>query len=703
MQETPSTVGTPPQQLLDELLTRFETGLRSDGPPRLEDVVRSVPETYRPDVFRYLLPVELEHHIRVQRPLDLNEARDRFGPLGPWTAPILGEFLGHTISWTASGAGSPAPGPAPAAVSIGQYELLSELGSGGFGKVFKARHSQLKRLVALKVLIPHRALAPGGVERFLREMEVLGRLNHPHIAQASDAGECDGYYFLAMEYVEGVDLGHLLKTVTRLHVPDACALARQAAAALVFIDGRGTVHRDLKPSNLLLGRDGVVRVLDLGLAKLRDLPPWEHLTETGAVMGTPEYMSPEQTRESRDVTVRSDVYSLGCTLYALLAGAPPFTRGESVYDLLRAHNESPPPALGAVRGDVPPELERLIGRMLEKPPAQRPAPDEVARALEPFCEGADLKRLVAECGARQELPVHLPTAHTRLVFAPAPTGTLAAPQPPTRSVSAPAQRAVRWRKRLVIGAPVLAIVLGGGVWTVVPRPWEPGDGTAVAPNPPAPPAAPEPPPRTFKVDEWTELLDRPPVKRIWPENDPRSHFQYDPANRQLSLNCVDFGALELGHVGAAAFDMDAVIFQNGWNSGRVGISFRGRLAPAAPPAFSWQGDVLYLRSLGVPPERATLARGELKRHAATGAAMVIPWRVYDVPPPRGGDHRLSCTVTPGGVTEVRWNGELAVPPKTSPPDPHEPAEGGVGIVVHDSHALFRSVRVRVHKPSGDRP
>ena len=705
MQQTPSTLDEPPQELLEELLTRFELGLRSDGAPVLEDVVRSVPETYRPGVFRYLLPIELDYHIRVKRPLELDEARNRFRSLGPWTATILNELLGNTISWVGPRPGPPVLGNTPPAVCIGQYELLSELGSGGFGKVFKARHLQLKRLVALKVLVPHRALAPGGVERFLREMEVLGRLKHPHIAQASDAGECDGYYFLAMEYVEGVDLGHLLKTLTRLSIPDACHLARQAAVALAFIDRRGTVHRDLKPSNLLLGRDGILRLLDLGLAKLRDVPPWEHLTETGAVMGTPEFMSPEQTRESRDVSIRSDVYSLGCTLFALLTGAPPFTRGESVYDVLRAHNESPPPVLGTVRGEVPPELERLICRMLEKQPALRPAPDEVAQALALFCAGADLKRLVAECGARQELPVHLPPAHSRLVFAPDPTGTSPAQESPTRSISGPGRRTISWRKRTAIGATALALILGGMVWTVVSRARESGGDRAGAPNPPDPPSVPESPPqptRTFKAGEWTELLDRPPEKRVWPINDPRSQFHYDSDNRQLSLNCIDFGALELGHVGAETFDIDAIIFQNGWNSGRVGVYFRGRHTHA-PPLPSWQGDTLFLRSLDGPVERPTVARGELRWDAATKAAMAVPLDIYGVPRPMGDDFRLSCTVDVGGIKDVRWASKLATPPETILPDPTGLIEGGVGVFVHNSHALFRSVRIRVHKPAGDRP
>ena len=207
---------------------------------------------------------------------------------------------------------------------IGQYQLLSRLGVGGMGMVFKAQHTRLNKTVALKILSPFRTEHPNAIDRFYWEMKALGQLDHPHIAKAYDGGEANGYFFLAMEYVEGVDLGKVLRDCQRLPLGDACEAARQTAEALEYIWDRRLIHRDIKPSNLLLGTDGLIRVLDLGIARLADPEDDSHLTETGAVMGSADFLAPEQAEGSRDIDIRADIYSLGCTLYALLAGSPPF-------------------------------------------------------------------------------------------------------------------------------------------------------------------------------------------------------------------------------------------------------------------------------------------------------------------------------------------------------------------------------------------
>jgi serine/threonine protein kinase len=683
-----------------ELRERCERGWSAGIPPDLVEAVRSAPESVRPDALRHVLRVERQHRAGSGRPLGAAEALDRARPLGPWAEEIVREVFAATDNW--SDAAPPAPNrpepdvpPAddrrPSRKYLGQYELLTKLGSGANGTVFKARHAQLKRLVALKVLIPYRVFTRTGFDRFRREMTVLGRLSHPHVVRATDAGEARGYPYLALEYVAGIDLACVLKRVARLGVADACELVRQAAEALAYIDRSGLVHRDVKPSNLLLGGDGVVRVLDLGLAHLSEAPPGETLTETGAVMGTPEYMAPEQTRASRDVDIRADVYGLGCTLFALLTGAPPFVRGASVYDLLRAHNETPPPSVVALRDGVPPDLDRLLFRMLEKQPADRPSPDDVARALQPWCRESDLGRLVERCGPAVELPVDLPETSDRLDF---PGGETADPPPaegPTVPDPGPPLPSARRRRRRALAAAALVLALGVAVWLARRAPDPGAEPTPVAAEPPLPP-------RTFKPGEWTDLLDRPPAtKRIWRAQDGRCQSHYDPVNHLISVHCVDFGAIEFDYIDADEYDVAVTISHHTWSVGRLGVYFRGRPAPDADPQFSWQAETLILGSLDASVPQPTVAHGWVGVFAATGGYPSGTRRSYTVPRPVSDPHTLSCTVFPAGIKNVRWDGDLAEPvdPEVVPDRPPG-GRGGLGLFVHDSNAVFLSARVRVH-------
>ncbi|HUT95375.1 MAG TPA: serine/threonine-protein kinase [Thermoguttaceae bacterium] len=280
------------------------------------------------------------------------------------------------------------------------------------GTVYKAMHSRLKKYVAIKVLPTGRLASPEAVARFLREMQVAGRLNHPNVVSALDAGEAGGIYYLAMELVEGVDLSALVARCGRLAVPDACEIVRQAALGLEAAHRQELVHRDVKPSNLMLDDEGCVKLLDLGLARLvttaEDGP---ELTNSAQIVGTPDYMAPEQALQSRTVDIRADVYSLGCTLYKLLSGQAPFAAPD--YDTplkkVAGHARDPIPPLGRLRADVPESLVRYLSRMLAKLPDDRPAsPSHVAEAMAPFCEGASLRELAAKCRCRQEskaLPV----------------------------------------------------------------------------------------------------------------------------------------------------------------------------------------------------------------------------------------------------------------------------------------------------------
>ena len=273
---------------------------------------------------------------------------------------------------------------------VGQYEILAELGRGGMGTVFKARHLALNKLVALKTLPPER-MTDAAVARFRREMEAAGRLTHPLVVRATDAGEADGVHYLAMDYVEGADVGRVLRRAGPLPVADACAIARQAAEALTAVEAAGLVHRDVKPSNLMLAADGSVRLLDLGLARLADAA--DPITASGVTMGTADFVAPEQIRDSHSVDAKADVYSLGCTLYALLSGRPPFGGVETFASKINAHLHETVPPVETVRGGIPAEVARLVARMLAKDPRGRPTAAEVRDALTAPAAGNDLATL----------------------------------------------------------------------------------------------------------------------------------------------------------------------------------------------------------------------------------------------------------------------------------------------------------------------
>lgn len=275
--------------------------------------------------------------------------------------------------------------------TIGPYRIIREIGRGMMGTVYQAEHESLKRIVAVKVLPANLALLPARVERFRREMEAIGRLDHPNIVRATDAGEVDGVLFLAMELVEGQDVEQILSQAGSLNVPTACEIARQCANGLQNIASNGLVHRDLKPSNLLLSNDGTVKILDLGIAMLRHSEQDSGVTQADALMGTPDFMAPEQITECRNVDIRADIYSLGCTLYAMVAGQVPFPDGGSHVEKLLAHTAETARPVEELSSDVPKPLAAIIRKMMEKSPDDRfQSPEEVADALAEFADASTL-------------------------------------------------------------------------------------------------------------------------------------------------------------------------------------------------------------------------------------------------------------------------------------------------------------------------
>jgi hypothetical protein len=257
---------------------------------------------------------------------------------------------------------------------VGKYRVLEHVATGGMGVVYKARDEDLGREVALKVLLPETAAQPRLLERFRREARNAARLSHRNIVTLYEFGQADGTWFLAMEFVEGVDLGEYIARRGRLLPEEARRITMQAAKALDHAYQRGVTHRDIKPSNFLLARQPggrwLVKLTDMGLALTEDDVQRFRVTRAGTTVGTVDYLAPEQARDSSSADIRSDIYALGCTLYHMLAGQPPFPDGGLGERILK-HLEAPPPDVRRFNPDVSAGLWAVLERMLAKAPEDR--------------------------------------------------------------------------------------------------------------------------------------------------------------------------------------------------------------------------------------------------------------------------------------------------------------------------------------------
>lgn len=266
-----------------------------------------------------------------------------------------------------------------------RLRIIRELGRGGMGAVYLAEHRLMERQVAVKVINKAQLDRPDALPRFLSEIKAAARLNHENIVRAYDAEEAGALHMLVMEYVEGISLDRLVQKKGSLPVAHACHYIRQAALGLQYASEQGMTHRDIKPQNLMLTPQGKIKILDFGLARMRsERTTHTGLTQEGAFMGTPQYVAPEQATDARHADVRADIYSLGCTLYFLLTGRPPFQE-DSVIKLVLAHLEKEPRPIHELRPDMPTELSAVVARMLAKDPAGRfQKPADLAQALLPF-------------------------------------------------------------------------------------------------------------------------------------------------------------------------------------------------------------------------------------------------------------------------------------------------------------------------------
>lgn len=253
---------------------------------------------------------------------------------------------------------------------VGRYRILKRIGSGGMGTVYLAEDPTLHRTVALKVLPKNDNTPPNLIRRFHAEAKTAAMLRHPNIVTVFDSGDADGHLFLALEYIDGPDLEKVIRKKGRVPVERSIEVVRQIARALDHAHGLNIVHRDIKPSNILLRRDGTATLTDLGLARAMDESAASGITRAGFTVGTVDYMAPEQARSSKSADVRSDLYSLGCTWFHMLAGRVPFNEGD-LTNKLRAHAQNAPPDPREADQSIPSGIVAVLQRMMAKKPDDR--------------------------------------------------------------------------------------------------------------------------------------------------------------------------------------------------------------------------------------------------------------------------------------------------------------------------------------------
>ncbi|QVL32597.1 serine/threonine protein kinase [Telmatocola sphagniphila] len=306
-----------------------------------------------------------------------------------------------------------------------QYIIVDKIGEGGMGDVYKARHSTMDREVAIKLIRQKRLSNPDAIKRFQKEIQAAAQLQHENVVIAYDADQQGDSHFFVMEYVEGINLFELVKKSGALPVASACEYILQAAMGLQHAYERGMVHRDIKPANLLLNKTGTVKILDMGLARIDTATSADEtrLTTEGITFGTPDFISPEQCRNPRDVDIRSDIYALAASLYYLLTGSPMYPTGTPAQKMI-AHNTEPIPTVDRI--DMPAGLPEIITKALAKDPALRyQTPVEFAEALKPYAPRTNtvLTGLMAKLGTEEvadtipEVAPYEPDTASRFRFA----------------------------------------------------------------------------------------------------------------------------------------------------------------------------------------------------------------------------------------------------------------------------------------------
>jgi serine/threonine protein kinase len=373
----------------------------------------------------------------------------------------------------AAASDAPSIGSPPTSSSIkervfGEYVILEQIGAGGMGQVFKARHRSMDRIVALKILARSDLGSPDAVKRFQREVQAAAKLMHPNIIIAHDAGQYQGLHYLVMEYVDGADLSAIVRRDGPLPLEKALDYLLQTASGLAFAHGKGIVHRDIKPANLLVDSVGTVKILDMGLARFDDSlsdarAAQEGLTQSGQVMGTVDYMAPEQALDTRAADARADIYSLGCTFYRLLTGENVYS-GETLVQKLLAHREESIPSLSARRPDVTAPVDALFRKMVAKLPSDR------YQTMREVIEAIEEARAFAPSRPAPAIAADRVTAGAAPDSHPQSSLPLATSRPPAHSAAkSPTAARMRPTRRWIAAAGVAAAIpfIVWGTWVVV--------------------------------------------------------------------------------------------------------------------------------------------------------------------------------------------------------------------------------------------
>ncbi|MDR0326770.1 MAG: protein kinase [Planctomycetaceae bacterium] len=453
-------------QQIDSVCDEFESALRRGDTLIIEDFLPKVEEPERSALIKELLEIEVqyvaERSASESAVLNMQESlKKRFSEHQDFIRSLFRQI--NKLQ------------------KIGDYEILDELGRGGMGVVYKAKHKLLHQTVAIKVLSQNLLDDSQAVGRFKREIQLIGGLTHPNVVRALNAGEVEGMHYLAMEFVEGLSLQKLVESVQKtpgnlpiIPLGAACEAIRQAALGLQNVHELKLVHRDIKPANLMIDYRATVKILDLGLGKFAEERRDDYhssLTMAGMVIGTVDYISPEQCENSKEADIRSDVYSLGCCLYFLLMGKPVYSgsRYDTIRKKLMAHIIGDVPSLRQEIPDLPKGIEAILQKAVAKDPAERfQTPIELVEALTPFASFDELWTLMGEV-----IPSDVPGTRSDSRYINSPYGSfhsLKQPVPPS---------AKRWKwMTLFISLNLLIFGLAIGAAVYYARPSEKAIQTA---------------------------------------------------------------------------------------------------------------------------------------------------------------------------------------------------------------------------------
>jgi eukaryotic-like serine/threonine-protein kinase len=480
---------------------------------------------------------------------------------------------------------------------LGHYQLIRPLGRGGMGLVFLARHRLLQQTAAIKILSPLLEVTPQLIARFRREMAALGRIpEHPNLVRAQYASEESGVLFLVMDFVDGEDLGKVIRRHQKLPVHVACEIARQALMGLNAIHQVQLVHRDLKPGNLILARSGHVKLLDLGLARVLETTVIQNeLTPSNMVMGTFDYQAPEQAFDARAVDIRSDIYSIGCTLFKLITGKVPFSSCVAPADKIRAHASLPFPNLGP---DVPEGLDAVLQRMVAKEANDRfRTPVEAAEALQPFTQPeTDLSTWVSKQPETivwpEELDHSTPAMSEGATLAPAPVSTIA------YQGSYLSDKRRPWLyMSIALGLVIVAVSFWKIVFAGIPKhqdnvqPFVPPlqlDHQVVSlPMDFLPPGAQPKNYDEMPLFEYHNLLNDPPIEVVWDPANGLATRLFEPKRQLIHVDTPKKALFHLGETHADSYEYQVKFTQASWNPG-FGVYFGYRISPDQPTDHKFQ-------------------------------------------------------------------------------------------------------------------